>query len=91
MGGVGFLGAGAVIQNKRAVRGLTTAAAVWVTACVGATCGMGLIKLGAVLAAFALFTLIVLELVENRYFPEPEDQKGKGEEKKMVDSERIVD
>ena len=32
MGGVGFLGAGAVIQNKKAVRGLTTAAAVWVTA-----------------------------------------------------------
>ena len=91
MGGVGFLGAGAVIQNKRAVRGLTTAAAVWVTACVGAACGMGLIKLAAVLAAFALFTLIVLELVENRYFPEPEDQKGKGEEKKMLDSERIVD
>jgi hypothetical protein len=52
---------------------------------------MGLIKLGAVLAAFALFTLIVLELVENRYFPEPEDQKGNGKEKKMLDSERIVD
>jgi putative Mg2+ transporter-C (MgtC) family protein len=84
MGGVGFLGAGAVIQNKKAVRGLTTAAAVWVTACVGAACGMGLLKLGAVLAAFALFTLIVLEIVENKYFPEPEDAKkddAKGDEK----------
>ena len=36
MGGIGFLGAGAVIQNKRAVRGLTTAAAVWVVAALGA-------------------------------------------------------
>jgi putative Mg2+ transporter-C (MgtC) family protein len=89
MGGVGFLGAGAVIQNKKAVRGLTTAAAVWVTACVGAACGMGLFKLGAVLAAFALFTLIVLEIVENKYFPEPEDAKK--EDVKMEDKERVVD
>lgn len=85
MGGVGFLGAGAVIQNKKAVRGLTTAAAVWVTACVGASCGMGQMKLAGLLAAFALFTLIILELVENKYFPEPEDQK------KNLDSERIID
>jgi putative Mg2+ transporter-C (MgtC) family protein len=76
MGGVGFLGAGAVIQNKKAVRGLTTAAAVWVTACVGAACGLGLIKLAAVLAGFALFTLVVLEIVENKYFPEPDDAKA---------------
>lgn len=82
LGGIGFLGAGAVIQNKRAVRGLTTAAAVWVTSCIGAACGMGLYKLAGLLSLGALFTLVVLELVEEKYFPEPpefdERRNGKG-------------
>lgn len=72
MSGIGFLGAGAVIQNKKAVRGLTTAAAVWVTAALGAMCGIGQFVLAGTLAAFTLFTLIVLERVEERYFPEPD-------------------
>lgn len=79
IGGIGFLGAGAVLHNKKAVRGLTTAAAVWVTACVGASAGLGQYTLAAVLSAFALFTLIVLEWVENHYFPEvQEEEKDNG-------------
>ncbi|CAN5870932.1 hypothetical protein BH11PLA1_BH11PLA1_15500 [soil metagenome] len=73
VGGIGFLGAGAVIQNKRAVRGLTTAAAVWVVAAIGAACGLGHHMLAGMVAALSLFTLVVLELVENRFFPEPDD------------------
>jgi putative Mg2+ transporter-C (MgtC) family protein len=75
MSGIGFLGAGAVIQNKRAVRGLTTAAAVWVTAAGGAMCGLGQYAMVAMLAALALFTLVVLERVEDRFFPEPLDDE----------------
>jgi putative Mg2+ transporter-C (MgtC) family protein len=70
MSGVGFLGAGAVIQNKKAVRGLTTAAAVWVAAAAGAMCGLGQFLLAATLSILTLFTLIVLERVEDRYFPD---------------------
>jgi putative Mg2+ transporter-C (MgtC) family protein len=70
IGGIGFLGAGAVIQNKMSVRGLTTAAAVWVVAVVGAACGLGVYLLAALLSVGALFTLVILEIVENRYFPE---------------------
>lgn len=73
IGGIGFLGAGAVIQNKRAVRGLTTAAAVWVTAAIGAACGLGYYAIAAIVAAFTMFTLVILEVVENRFFPEPDD------------------
>ena len=87
IGGIGFLGAGAVIQNKRAVRGLTTAAAVWVTAAIGAACGLGLYVTAGVVAAFTMFTLVILEVVENRWFPEPVDDafgpkngKRKGED-----------
>jgi putative Mg2+ transporter-C (MgtC) family protein len=71
IGGVGFLGAGAVLQNKKAVRGLTTAAAVWIVAAMGAACGLGFFKLALMLGAASLFTLLVLEVVEERYFPEP--------------------
>ena len=73
IGGIGFLGAGAVIQNKRAVRGLTTAAAVWVTAAIGAACGLGFYKIAGMVAVFTLFTLVILEMVENKYFPDPEE------------------
>ncbi len=85
IGGIGFLGAGAVIQNKRAVRGITTAAAVWVTAATGAACGMGLYSLAVLLAIASLFTLVVLEMVEDRYFPDPDDgafDKGPGKKDK---------
>lgn len=85
IGGIGFLGAGAVIQNKRAVRGITTAAAVWVTAATGAACGMGLYSLAVLLAIASLFTLVVLEMVEDRYFPDPDDgafDKGPGKNEK---------
>jgi putative Mg2+ transporter-C (MgtC) family protein len=82
IGGIGFLGAGAVIQNKRAVRGITTAAAVWVVAALGAACGLGLYALVTILGIATLFTLVVLDVVENRYFPEPDDFNTKGNGKK---------
>ncbi|HTW98867.1 MAG TPA: MgtC/SapB family protein [Acidimicrobiales bacterium] len=40
--GVGFLGAGIIFVRRDAVRGLTTAAAIWLTAAVGAASGAGL-------------------------------------------------
>lgn len=73
IGGIGFLGAGAVIQSKRAVRGMTTAAAVWVVAALGAAAGMGLYNLVLAGGVMALFTLVVLEVFEDRFFPDQED------------------
>lgn len=40
--GIGFLGAGTIIFQKNVVRGLTTAAGLWVTAAIGLACGTGL-------------------------------------------------
>lgn len=71
MGGIGFVGAGAVLQRKKAVRGITTAAAVWVVAALGSACGLGLYPIAIVLGLCTLFTLIVLEIVEEKYFPDP--------------------
>lgn len=57
--GVGFLGAATIITGHNEVRGLTTAAGVWGTACIGLACGAGFIE-GAMLAvAFILFVLCV--------------------------------
>src|SRR3984957_5040653 len=48
--GIGFLGAGLIFVRQDAVRGLTTAAAIWVTAAIGAASGAGLPILAAVTA-----------------------------------------
>jgi putative Mg2+ transporter-C (MgtC) family protein len=49
--GIGFIGAGLIFVRQHAVRGLTTAAGVWVTAAVGAAAGAGLPVLAAVATA----------------------------------------
>ena len=41
IGGIGFLGAGSIIQSRGSVQGLTTAATIWVTGSVGIACGTG--------------------------------------------------
>lgn len=71
IGGIGFLGAGTIIQNRATVYGLTSAAAVFCVAAIGASCGLGLYGIASVLAGATLFTLVMLRLVENRFFPPP--------------------
>ncbi len=58
--GIGFLGAGAIIQGDRTNRGLTTAASIWLTAAIGDSAGMGR-EGSAVLGT--LLTLTVLSLL----------------------------
>lgn len=62
--GIGFLGAGTIMRFKGSVRGLTTAASLWVVAGVGLAIGSGFI-LPAIFATFiAIMTLILLPKVE---------------------------
>ena len=56
--GIGFIGAGTIIFQKNAVRGLTTAASIWVTAAIGLSCGAGMYPLAA---AATLLVLLGLE------------------------------
>lgn len=62
--GVGFLGAGSIINNKGEVQGLTTASGLWVTAAAGAAFGLGFYSVGFLIASFALLILAVLYKVE---------------------------
>jgi putative Mg2+ transporter-C (MgtC) family protein len=63
--GIGFLGAGAILKqsNKNDIKGLTTAASVWLTAAVGIAAGMGREATAVVSAVFAL---VILALVRSR-------------------------
>lgn len=68
VGGVGFLGAGAILQSRGEIRGLTTAAGIWVCAAIGASAGLGMYLLAALGAGAAIVVLAVLRFVE-RYIP----------------------
>ena len=58
--GVGFLGAGAVIQDRGGVHGLTTAATIWLVASIGMACGIRLYSLAVVVTLVSIMILIGL-------------------------------
>lgn len=58
--GIGFLGAGTIIFQKNMVRGLTTAAGLWVTAAIGLTCGTGMYAVATIATAMVLLGLELL-------------------------------
>ncbi len=62
--GVGFLGAGAIIQMKGSVRGLTTAAGIWMTACIGLAVGAGMYTIAIVATLLIIFVLVNIERIE---------------------------
>jgi putative Mg2+ transporter-C (MgtC) family protein len=64
--GVGFVGAGSILHAGR-VRGLTSAAAVWISASIGVAAGMGLWELGLVGTLFALTTLRCMKWLEKNF------------------------
>ena len=64
--GVGFLGGGAMIHLKGAVRGLTTAAGIWMTATIGMAVGVGMYWCAIVATAMILLTLTAFEVWEQR-------------------------
>jgi len=68
MGGVGFLGAGAIIRFGESVRGLTTAASIWFTAGMGVMVVFGFIGAAIAATAIALATLMGLVVAED-YLP----------------------
>ncbi|WP_458780528.1 MgtC/SapB family protein [Arthrobacter sp. D3-16] len=58
--GVGFLGAGVIFLRRDVVRGLTTAASIWLTAAVGMACGAGLVSLAAAMTVLHIVAMVVL-------------------------------
>ncbi|MEI6510236.1 MAG: MgtC/SapB family protein [bacterium] len=64
--GIGFLGAGAIFREGLTVRGITTAATIWVTAAIGLASGAGLYLPALFTLALAMVTLVLLHPLEMR-------------------------
>lgn len=68
--GIGFLGAGAIIQSKGAIRGMTTAATIWIVSALGLAVGAGMYTVSLLGAIVTLFVLINLAKFERRVMVE---------------------
>jgi putative Mg2+ transporter-C (MgtC) family protein len=62
--GIGFIGAGTILQHRGNVRGLTTAASLWSVAAIGMAAGAGMLIMAAVGTVMILIVLAVLDRVE---------------------------
>jgi putative Mg2+ transporter-C (MgtC) family protein len=62
--GIGFIGAGAILRTKDMIRGLTTAACIWVAAGAGVASAFGMIVPVLAVTVFSLVVLTVFSLVE---------------------------
>jgi putative Mg2+ transporter-C (MgtC) family protein len=67
--GIGFIGAGLIFVRRDSVRGLTTAASIWVTAAVGTAAGGGLLVLAALATGIYLLVTLVLPVLRRRLPP----------------------
>jgi putative Mg2+ transporter-C (MgtC) family protein len=66
MTGIGFLGAGVIMREGMTVRGLTTAASIWITAAVGVLIGVGFYFPAGIATALTLIVLSVFRWIERR-------------------------
>lgn len=66
MTGIGFLGAGVIMKEGASIRGLTTAASIWITAAIGILAGVGFYSALVVVTALTLSTLTLYRLVERQ-------------------------
>ena len=65
--GMGFLGAGVIMQSKDKIRGITTAAVLWVMSAIGMIIGNGNIDIGIIATMFLYGSLILLRQFELKY------------------------
>jgi putative Mg2+ transporter-C (MgtC) family protein len=64
--GIGFLGAGVIVKEGFSVRGLTTAASIWVVSAIGVVIGVGFMLAGTVAVVLTLCALWLLRVLEDR-------------------------
>ena len=65
--GIGFLGAGAILKDGASIRGLTTAASLWVVAAIGMAAGVGAWVVAATITIIAIVSLWPLHRISRRF------------------------
>lgn len=73
--GIGFLGAGTIIRDRAGVKGLTTAASLWVVAGIGLSAGCGFYSASIVTTLLALTALFFLRHIEEKMFGREEKEQ----------------
>ncbi len=97
--GIGFIGAGTIIFQKHVVRGLTTAAGLWVTSAIGMTAGSGLYILSIATTILVLLCLEALYFIFQHFgtrnitvtFSTPKEENIKPVLQRLRDKEIIID
>lgn len=65
--GIGFIGGGTVLKHGSAIYGLTTAAALWITASIGMACGCGFNNLAIVSTIIVVSVLVLIRIFEKQF------------------------
>jgi putative Mg2+ transporter-C (MgtC) family protein len=66
--GIGFIGAGTIIFQKNVVKGLTTAAGLWVTSAIGMTAGVGMYSVAVAATVMVIVCLEAMNFLHHRVF-----------------------
>jgi len=74
--GIGFIGGGVIFMRRNVVRGLTTAASVWLTAALGMACGAGLPLLAIATTAGHFLIMLGFPKLVGRYLPQDRRTAG---------------
>jgi putative Mg2+ transporter-C (MgtC) family protein len=89
--GIGFIGAGTILQHRGNIRGLTTAASLWAVAAIGTAAGAGLLVMAVIGTILILVVLAVLDRVEAyarrrlQLHPSPDGTEGDANEGRTED------
>lgn len=78
--GIGFLGAGAIMRTGAGIRGLTTAAMIWVNAAIGVACGGGEYRLAIIATGVTLCVLLVMTPIEKALDRHLKNRRGKDDD-----------
>jgi len=81
VGGIGFLCAGTIIRDRTSVKGVTTAASLWVSGAVGIACGVGAYLIAISTALLSLVVLSAVGWIERRFLASPSDSNVSDEPK----------
>ena len=80
--GIGFLGGGAILQQKNSVKGTATAASLWATGAIGVAVGLGSFDVAIVLTIFVLITFWIMAPLKSEA-NEQSDAENRADEEDM--------
>ena len=84
--GIGFLGAGTILVEKGTIKGLTTAATLWLVACLGLAIGQGLYAISVTGAVIVVITLSLFKKADNFI----NERKNKTKKKQVEDNSNLT-